>query len=306
MGANGGGAGVYVNNGADLTLVNVTLTANFALDRGGALYVEDHADVHLTNVTIVGNAAPLGGAIMNHGHVDPVNTIIGANGPAFDFPACSGDALQGDGPNLVADPELRHGQYHRHAPIWGLTAQTDDGGVTFWMLTETSPALDAGSDDACPATDQFGSARPQRAHCDIGAHELEAAEHPPTAVGHRRDHRRRYAGHGHALRLRPGRRRADLYHRPAARQRYVGTGHAGDTDTAATTRYTPPANFTAIPRSPTPSATRRALCDEATAHVTVTPDATLEVTTVADSGPGSLRDMLNQANADPDTQLHRL
>ena len=47
------------------------------------------------------------------------------------------------------------------------------------VLAPGSPAIDAGDDGACPATDARGVPRPQDgdgdsvAHCDIGAYELE-------------------------------------------------------------------------------------------------------------------------------------
>lgn len=40
-------------------------------------------------------------------------------------------------------------------------------------LAPGSPAIDAGDAVACPATDQHGTARPQGAGCDIGAHESQ-------------------------------------------------------------------------------------------------------------------------------------
>ena len=49
---------------------------------------------------------------------------------------------------------------------------SDNGGSTWThALLPGSPALDAGDDLACPATDQRGVTRPQGSHCDIGAFE---------------------------------------------------------------------------------------------------------------------------------------
>jgi hypothetical protein len=46
----------------------------------------------------------------------------------------------------------------------------DNGGPTQTMSPLIgSPAIDAGTDSGCPATDQRGVARPQGASCDIGA-----------------------------------------------------------------------------------------------------------------------------------------
>ena len=48
----------------------------------------------------------------------------------------------------------------------------DNGGPTkTHALLEGSPAIDAGDNASCPATDQRGVARLQRAACDIGSYE---------------------------------------------------------------------------------------------------------------------------------------
>jgi hypothetical protein len=63
----------------------------------------------------------------------------------------------------------------------------DNGGPTqTHALPATSPALDAGEDDGCPATDQRGVTRPQdgdqdgSATCDIGAYEYQVPQPTPT------------------------------------------------------------------------------------------------------------------------------
>lgn len=49
----------------------------------------------------------------------------------------------------------------------------DNGGPTDTLALQTgSPAIDAGDNAVCPATDQIGTARPQNVVCDIGAFEL--------------------------------------------------------------------------------------------------------------------------------------
>ena len=55
-----------------------------------------------------------------------------------------------------------------------LLALTDNGGPTETMALGTgSPAIDAGDNGTCESTDQRGVTRPQGAHCDIGAFEVE-------------------------------------------------------------------------------------------------------------------------------------
>ena len=61
-------------------------------------------------------------------------------------------------------------RHDRREPLLGALA--DNGGPTLThALLTGSPAIDAGNDAACPATDQRGVTRPQGAHCDIGSYE---------------------------------------------------------------------------------------------------------------------------------------
>lgn len=63
-------------------------------------------------------------------------------------------------------PSDRSGVHARLAPL------ADNGGPTLThALLANSPAIDAGDNAACPASDQRGLARPQGAACDIGAYE---------------------------------------------------------------------------------------------------------------------------------------
>jgi hypothetical protein len=57
------------------------------------------------------------------------------------------------------------------------------GGFTQTIpLLENSSAINTGNDAICPATDQRGVARPQGAHCDIGAFELVDTTAPETTI----------------------------------------------------------------------------------------------------------------------------
>ena len=49
-------------------------------------------------------------------------------------------------------------------------------------LLPGSPALNAGDDGTCQATDQRGTSRPQGAHCDIGAYEAVSPFNTPTVI----------------------------------------------------------------------------------------------------------------------------
>lgn len=64
-----------------------------------------------------------------------------------------------------------------------LGAPGDNGGFTATMaLLPGSAAIDAGNDATCPAGDQRRVVRPQGAHCDIGAYELEQTDATPPVI----------------------------------------------------------------------------------------------------------------------------
>jgi len=142
-----------------------------------------------TNVTLAGNSASQqGGGILNpdaaarSGTVNLENSIV-ANGPAGRD--CSGVVASG-GHNLDSDGSCGlggPGDISNADPLLGPLA--DNGGPTqTYALLGGSPAIDAGDNIGCPATDQRGVVRPQNgdgadgAICDIGAFELEGP--PPV------------------------------------------------------------------------------------------------------------------------------
>lgn len=186
----------------DMELINVTLTANQAVNpfisdpsdwqagSGGALAIEQVPQVLLNNVTIAENhAGYTGGGIFGDG-VAAQNTIVADN--SADIPQqtqqnCShplldwGNNLQylaGDFTNdqsncgtviTLADPQLGE--------------LSDNGGTTATMaLLPSSAAIDAGNNATCADTDQRGIARPQGVTCDIGAFELDGDFPTPTAT----------------------------------------------------------------------------------------------------------------------------
>lgn len=165
----GDGGGVSIHSGG-LTLSNSTLVGNSASRYGGAVIFSPGA-LTVSNSTFSGNYAPNGGGIANvsgmSGVVTLENTIV-ANSPTGGN--CYGAITDGGGnlsypdttcPGIDADPVL--------GPL------QDNGGPTETMaLGEGSAAIDAGDDAICAAPpvdnlDQRGVARPQGAHCDIGA-----------------------------------------------------------------------------------------------------------------------------------------
>jgi hypothetical protein len=170
------GGGIYDDYGSYPILTNVTFIQNTAGSRGGALANYDSSPI-LTNVTFSANSASFGGGMSNDYSSNPQvrNAIFWGNTASsggqiynglFDSSALVSDSVVQDGcpagstcTNILsADPNLG--------------APGDYGGSTRTIpLQPGSSAIDTGNDSICPLTDQRGVARPQGAHCDIGAFE---------------------------------------------------------------------------------------------------------------------------------------
>jgi hypothetical protein len=191
----GSGGGVVVAGGA-ASLTNVTISGNTArpdvsggAGRGGGIVAEPGVtSATLTNVSVVANAAGVASGL-DGGEYTLENTIL-ANSPAagncpaggvislgHNLDSGSSCGLNGPGDLRNVDPRL--------GPL------ADNGSATrTHALLPGSPALDAGTNDGCPATDQRGLPRPRDANrdgiavCDIGAFELQprADTHPPRTT----------------------------------------------------------------------------------------------------------------------------
>jgi hypothetical protein len=143
------GAGLYSRSA--FRLFNVTLTGNFAGEEpgsGGAIFNATSEEAHLINSILWGNKPDQIGGMK----ADVTYSIVEGG-------------YTGTG-NLDEDPKL--------LPL------ADNGGFTLThALPEGSPAIDKGSKDTCPKTDQREVKRPIDgdgdgvAICDIGAFEFE-------------------------------------------------------------------------------------------------------------------------------------
>ncbi|MDM8564521.1 choice-of-anchor Q domain-containing protein [Candidatus Halobeggiatoa sp. HSG11] len=142
--ANNGG-GLLSDGSSSTTVSNSTFSNNSATTMGGGIYNVSGSTLHLKNSIFANNTS-----------TDCVNTgTIGTNtNNLIEDGSCSSPT------NLSANPNLGSLQ--------------DNGGTTQTMaLLPGSPAINAGDNATCEATDQRGETRPKHTTCDIGAYEYE-------------------------------------------------------------------------------------------------------------------------------------
>jgi hypothetical protein len=173
------------NLAADALLENVTLSGN----RGnpGAILNDGGSHLTLVNSTVTGNGpASNGGATVGgiqdvhggFGFTVLANTILSGNGPGFIADDC--ERASSLGGNIVGDSARCHfdaGTSDQLDADPALAPLADNGGFTRTHLAGAA-ALDRGTAENCPATDQRGIERPLDgdadgvAACDVGAVEL--------------------------------------------------------------------------------------------------------------------------------------
>lgn len=161
------GGGIIQKTGT-MTVTNSTFSGNSAAD-GGAIYHNDGA-AWLTNATINQNTAALGAGITQlSGVVTIKNSIVSNSITGSD---CTGTIVS-TGNNLDSDSTCSFTEVSDLSGVDPLLEPLqDNGGPTFThALQFGSPAINAGDDVHCLATDQRGAAR--YATCDIGAYEFE-------------------------------------------------------------------------------------------------------------------------------------
>ena len=176
------GGGIHNWVGGTVEMTNVTVSGNTTQETGGGLYIQSGA-ANLNNVTVANNTAPPGpngsGIFNAAANVSLANTIVAGNG---DGESCN-TAMVSAGHNLEDGDTCgfaRAGDLANTDPLLG--PLEDDGGPTLThSLLGGSPAIDAGNDASCAATDQRGISRPidgdgdGDAVCDIGGYEAETS-----------------------------------------------------------------------------------------------------------------------------------
>lgn len=191
------GGAVYNEIGGILVLTRVSVTSNTAGTAGGGLESLGTAD--LENVTVSANTGPSGIAnvgdlmlgnvtlvddrLVNEGQTTVKNSIF-ANSP------CPASGVSSLGHNLddgTTCPFGALGDLSNVDPMLG-PLQDNGGGTLTYALDAASPAVDAGSGDCPPPSeDQRGAPRPidgdqdTTAVCDIGAYEYDPSI-PPTST----------------------------------------------------------------------------------------------------------------------------
>ena len=174
------GGGLMVND-SFATLISSQVILNRAASGGGGIYTSAHsASVSATNSTIARNVAAGGGGVL--GNVDMQNSILAQNEPNdcegglyYSFGHSIGGNLNGctvlsDATDVWEDPKL------------GSFADGGQPGHAYLPLLPDSPAIDSGSNLACPPTDQLGRERvdgdgDSATVCDIGSVEYQ----PPSS-----------------------------------------------------------------------------------------------------------------------------
>lgn len=182
------GGGIWSGNNATVNITNSTIFGNQAVSvdgkngTGGGI-MRTSGSINITNSTIAGNTAAFqGGGIVGGTATKVTNTIIANNtakngGNNWNIKNNCFDALTNGGNNLQFAPSNPNDKdcgagITTNNPLLGSLA--NNGGSTQTLaLLAGSPAINAGNNAACPATDQRGVARPQGGVCDIGAFEAK-------------------------------------------------------------------------------------------------------------------------------------
>ena len=150
---------------------------------GGAFFLTDGV-IDVVNSSIIGYVSPpwapeaifVGTFGPPSATLNLTNSIVAnATGDCFLAPWGAGAvAINSGGHNIGSDSTCNltaAGDQPDTDPMVDVLA--DNGGPTLThALLAGSPAIDAGDDSLCPATDQRGVSRPLGAHCDIGSFEF--------------------------------------------------------------------------------------------------------------------------------------
>jgi hypothetical protein len=171
------GSGLRNDSSGTMTVINSTISNNVHTTTGGSVTNVGTGETSLSGCTVTANDGENGpaGLYQTTGTLSITNTIVAQFGLAADCGGTittNGGNLDSDGSCIAASSNDFPNENPRLYPL------ADNGGKTLThALHPTSPALDAGLNGNCQATDQRGFARPVdgdddgTAACDIGAFE---------------------------------------------------------------------------------------------------------------------------------------
>jgi uncharacterized repeat protein (TIGR01451 family) len=173
---------MYLDNTSTTTVSNTTISHNAAGD-GGGIYFSATVPAQLTNDTITNNvvrATGDGGGINSPENASGIVNTIVANNSGGDCDTAAGSSVD-QGNDIDSDSSCfpssdgATGNFNGDPKLGPLQ---DNGGPGPTQVPQSgSPALNAGSNTACPSDDERGVPRPQPAGgtCDIGAVEATGA-----------------------------------------------------------------------------------------------------------------------------------
>jgi hypothetical protein len=181
------GGGMY-NSGGIPYLTNVIISGNRANASGGGIY-NTGSNPRLTNVTISGNLANeyFGGGIYNYNSYPLLDNVIlwnnhsvglygdfeianaGTSIPIIEYSDIRGCGGSGSGWSSACG--IDGGNNIDAYPYFVISIGSGLSTAGDFHLQFFSPAIDAGRNSVCPATDFDGNPRPQGEACDMGAYE---------------------------------------------------------------------------------------------------------------------------------------
>ncbi len=172
--------GAIDNAGGALTVANSTFSGNSATNSGGGIYNNPGSTLTIVNSTFSGNSASTagGGIRINGGSATLKNTIIAKSASGGD---CIGTLSGTNNNNLIESAASACGL--TNGVNGNIVGQDPNLGAltglpAYFPLTAGSPAINAGDNASCAATDQRGVSRPQGGQCDIGAFEMGVVSLP--------------------------------------------------------------------------------------------------------------------------------
>ena len=197
------GGAINAQSRSNTSISNSTLSGNRASRSGGAIFAAgfgyDGPSIIISNSTLSGNSAAFGGGVYarNNSSISVSNSILSGNmgNTSFVEIAISSNSSISTNNSIFSSSNTTSAEaFVNFDPIassaTNLNLSSDAGNVPLAQIREPlannggitqthklpsgSPAIDAGSNTSCPATDQRGVSR-NDGRCDIGAYEVDSS-----------------------------------------------------------------------------------------------------------------------------------